>query len=65
MVSDEIGVAYPIIDGIPNLVPSDAKRLLTYQDEETYNRLESNKKQSIFSDDWKRNQQNIETIKGI
>lgn len=27
LVSDDIGVAYPIVNGIPNLVPQDARML--------------------------------------
>lgn len=27
LICDELGIAYPIVNGIPNLVPQDARRL--------------------------------------
>lgn len=32
LVSDSIGVSYPIVDGIPRLVPADGKIMDAYED---------------------------------
>ena len=35
LVCDELGVAYPIVDGIPNLVPQDARVIQTNSTDST------------------------------